>query len=291
MLHTLESPSLRISAGNAGAELQSIFSKKTGTEYLWQGDPAWWGGRAPVLFPVIGGLKNGAYIFEGRVYKLPKHGFVRRAYFHSKHEPDKLVFEYVDNPQTRLAFPFEFSLTVAFTLNDNVLHVENRVENQGKGDMCFSVGAHEAYNCPFGENENFEDYFLEFEQAEALESQIVNMKTGLLTGRTYPVPLENGRVLPLRHSLFDNDALVFKSIGSKKVAVKSKNRKAFIEVAYDAPHLGVWQIPGAPYICIEPWCGLPDFDGGDGNFTDKDGIIQLGEGGVFTFTHSIAVNE
>jgi galactose mutarotase-like enzyme len=289
MLYHLESESLCVSVSNTGAELQSILSKTTGTQYLWQGDPAYWGSRAPVLFPIIGGLRDSVYLHEEAPYTLPKHGFVRRAYFHGVHESEKLVFEYVDNPETRAAYPFSFSLKVAFALRGRTLHIENIVQNQGKGRLYFGVGAHEAYAIP-RDGEVFDDYFLEFEREEALHSYAV-AQSGLLSGQTYPVAMEGGKILPLSHGLFVNDALIFKGIQSKKVALKSRKSPAYVEVAYDSAHLGIWTKVGAPFICIEPWCGLPDTEGTNQAFATKEGNIGLGEGETFTFTHSVTVYE
>jgi galactose mutarotase-like enzyme len=289
MLHTLESDALTVSVSATGAELQSIFSKKTGTEYLWQGDPAFWGSRAPVLFPVIGGLKDGAYTFDKRTYRLPKHGFVRRADFHGSLENEKLVFTYADNPQTREVFPFAFIFSVIFSLQGNTLYIENRVENKSPGVMYFGVGAHEAYRCPRMADECFDDYYIEFEHPEPLESLIVS-PAGLLSGESYPVALTDNR-LPLKHSLFDNDALIFKNIKNKKLAVKSQKYPAAVKVTYDSPHLGVWTKPGAPFICIEPWCGLPDFEHSNQVFAHKEGNMRLDEGESFVFNHSVAICE
>jgi galactose mutarotase-like enzyme len=303
MLHTLESPALRIAVSNKGAELQSIFCKKTNTEHLWQGGPGWWGGRAPVLFPVVCALKDGAFTHEGKRYELIKHGFVRNASFHDRHTPDKLIFEYIDSPETRAVYPFGFIFTVEFSLRDNQLIIDNRVVNQGKDDMYFSVGAHEAFNCPITDEISFEDYYLEFDTPEKPDNSLINMQSGLLSGETHPVPLQNDRILPLKHCLFDNDALIFKDIKSRKVSLKSRKSNTVIEVTYDAPHLGIWQMhrkhgkppsgsnqPGAPYICIEPWWGLPDYDHSSGILAEKDGIVKLGAGKEFVFNHTITLS-
>lgn len=293
MLHVIESDALRVAVSNTGAELQSIMSTKTGEEFLWQGDPAWWGSRAPVLFPIIGGLRNGTYDYSNNTYVLAKHGFVRNAYFHREDIPSgtesRIVLEYVDNPSTRRVYPFQFSFKTIFTLSGRTLNVAYRVENQGEGAMFFSVGAHEAFRCPRGRDEAFNDYYLEFDCDGEYQSYPVTID-GLLGNEPYPV-IENGRVLPLKHSLFANDALIFKHIAAKKVAIKSLKSNAVVEVAYDSAHLGIWTKVGAPFICIEPWCGLPDNADANGDFTRKKGVLRLEEGGVFTFTHVITIQE
>lgn len=289
MIHFLESEALKIAVDNTGAELQSIYAKRSGEEYLWQGDSAYWNGRAPVLFPIIGGLKNGAYQYNNKTYALSKHGFVRRNYFHRIQDESALVFEYVDNSSTRKIYPFQFSLKIEFSLTGSTLTIKNRVVNVSDGEMLFSIGAHEAYRCPRHTDETFNDYYLEFECDGPYESFPVTPQ-GLLMDESYTV-LGQERVLPLKHDLFTNDALIFKNIKAKKVAIKSNKNPSVVEVAYDSAHLGIWTKVGAPFICIEPWCGLPDLADTDGVFAHKEGIIRLDAGAEFVFTHSITIKE
>lgn len=291
MIHRIESDVLRVSVNSTGAELQSIASKSTGTEYLWQGDPAYWGSRAPVLFPIVGGLQKGSFTYGGKTYALAKHGFVRSAYFQrvDRETENALTFEYVDNPSTRAVYPFAFSFKVVFTLQANALRVEYRVRNESPVEMLFSAGAHEAYRCPREADEAFDDYYITFEHEGAYDSYAVS-PNGLLSNDTFPV-IEKGDTLPLKHTLFANDALIFKHIKSKRLRIGSNKSNGVVEVAYDSPHLGIWTKVGAPFICIEPWCGLPDMEGTDGMLAHKEGIIRLDEGGAYVFTHTITIKE
>lgn len=293
MLHTIESDAFKITVSSTGAELHHIYSKKTGVEYLWQGDPAYWGSRAPVLFPIIGGLKNGRYQYNQHHYALSKHGFVRKAYFY-KVSPQTtpegtLVLEYVDNPATRVVYPFSFTMRTVYTVNGNTLAIEYHVMNQSKGEMLFSIGAHEAYRCPRGDGEAFTDYCVEFDRDGLYQSMPVSAN-GLLTDAPFPV-IDNGRTLPLVHELFANDALIFKNIASKNIALKSKKSSTVIQVTYDAPHLGIWTKVGAPFVCFEPWWGLPDYEDTTGMLADKEGIIRLAKGEEKVLKHAITIIE
>ncbi len=301
MIHTLKSNELTVAVSSIGAELQSIFSNESRTEYLWQGDTAWWGSRAPVLFPLIGMSNRGKYVCGGKEYPAPRHGLVRSAYFHRVNEStggiesaggipsgeanvDSLTLEYTDNPSTRLVFPFKFIFQVKFELNGATLNAAYRAVNLSGSVMPFCVGSHEAYNCA-----DFTDCYLEFERAEEFESERLDTSTGLLTGGRYPVKTD-GNILPLEYSLFDNDTLVFKNIASRKVALKSKNSPASVEVEYDAPNLAIWTKKGAPYICIEPWHGLPGNENDNLVLAERPGAVNLQPGCEFVFKHSIKVN-
>jgi galactose mutarotase-like enzyme len=308
MTHTIKSDRLNINISSTGAELQSIYSPLTGTEYLWQGDAKWWGSRAPVLFPFIGASKSGRYAVNGKTFAAPRHGFVRSAYFHKAASSDNsLTLEYVDNPATRAVFPFRFTFQVTFTLDGSELRVDNRVVNHSAGPMPFLLGAHEAYSC-----RGFTDYYLEFDNGCPLVSEEVNLANGLLTGARYTVNLSNtglideaqphsafcesseprygnGGVLRLDYSLFDNDTLIFKNIGGGKVSLKSGKHASVIDVAYDAPNLAIWTKPGAEFVCIEPWFGLPGYENESLALAERPGAVTLMPGGEFVSTHTITI--
>jgi galactose mutarotase-like enzyme len=289
-MHTIRSDSFTVRTNPIGAELSNLISVKTQREYIWQGDPAWWGSRAPVLFPILCSMRDDSYTYEGKGYHMPKHGFVRKAPFSlEKTAPNQIVCEYADNAETRVMYPFAFTFRVIFTVEGNTLHTTYHTVNRGGDTMYFSVGAHEAFNCPWEAGENFEDYYLEFDTDGDYNSEII-LPGGLLDGKTYPV-IRNGRILPLKHELFNNDALVFRHVPSRRVFLKSKKSAPVVEVDYqNAPHLGIWQKPGAPYICIEPWCGLPDEASHNGKIEEKYGIIALPAGKEHEWTHTITIH-
>jgi len=292
MIHSLQSDLLYVEIEDLGAELQSIYSKKTNTEYLWQGDPDIWDRRAPVLFPIVGRLKDGSYTYNGKSYQMPPHGFVSDAPFATEGAKDgSVILNFEDTEETRGMYPFSFALRVIFTLQWNVLETIYEVTNKTVGPIYFSLGSHEGYRCPRLEGELFEDYFLEFDHDAKYSSHTVSPNGLLMKEPVYPV-IEHGRKLPLSYGAFSKDSLVLADIPSGKVALGSRKSNARLEIEYDdAPNLVIWTKPKAPYICIEPWHGLPDFEECDGDLSKKKGIISLEKGEVFAWRHNISIYE
>lgn len=290
--HSIQSDALIAEIKEQGAELVSLFSKKTKTEYIWQADPRFWNRSAPILFPIVGRLKDDKFTHSGKDYKLPKHGFVRDAPFTPTGPIDStLGFTYEDTLKTRQVYPFPFILHVVFSLYWNVLETVYHVTNKGHGPMYFSIGSHEAYNCPWAEDEAFEDYYLEFDEDATYNSLQIG-PGGLLTKDPAYHVIENGRRLPLNYGLFENDSLVFSDVPSNKVILGSRKSISKVEIAYnDAPNLVLWTKKDAPYICVEPWYGLPDFENSDGQIANKPGIVTLDKGESFSWRHTITIYE
>ncbi|MCL1884924.1 MAG: aldose 1-epimerase family protein [Defluviitaleaceae bacterium] len=291
MIHTINSDAFKVELNTTGAELSSILSKKSGMEYIWQGNPEWWAGRAPILFPMLCAIKNGTYTIGGTVYNMTKHGFVRYAEFETAQADDKkVVFEYRDNEETLKMYPYKFLLQIIFELDKSTLSTTYKVKSFNESPMYFSIGAHEAYRCPRNEDETFEDYYIEFEKDGKYISETVN-ENGLITGEQYTI-IENGRIIPLDYSLFSKDTLMFKNPQSSKVFLKSKKSKTVLEVDYkNAPYLAIWTKKGAPYVCIEPWFGMPDEENHDGDIKKKLGIEIIEPNGEFSWTHNITIHE
>ncbi|WP_372919838.1 aldose 1-epimerase family protein [Salegentibacter sp.] len=281
---------LSISVNPVGAELSSIKNLETGVEHLWQGDPEIWASQAPNLFPVIGVLKNGEYIFEGKTYKMPKHGFVRyneNIELKSKTE-DELIFELNYSEESSKQYPFKFRFEIGFILKDKSIEVSHRIYNLDDKTIYFSLGGHPAFNAPISVNEVYEDYYLEFDQKLDLRSYLLN-EEGLISEKTVGI-LDNENKIRLKKDLFENDALIFKNIPSKKVSLKSKNSGTVLSVEYkDFKNLGIWAKPGAPYVCIEPWLGIADVEGTDQNLKTKEGMEQLEPGKIFQANYIINV--
>ncbi len=277
----LKNEFLTVQISTLGAEMLSVKDAQ-GVEYLWEGDPAFWEGHAPVLFPLCGGLKDGAYLLNGRRYELEKHGFARHEEFSLlRAGKTEAVFLLRENERTFPGFPFPFVFMVAFVLDRDRVRVTYTVHNTGTETMYFNVGAHEAYATPGG-IENYEVYF---DRSEELAPLPVH---GNLLGRETGAPLVTGHVLPLKKELFMPDALVFGELNSRAVTLARKGGGRTIRVAFDGfDHLLLWQVPGAPYLCIEPWCGLPDFEDADGNIAHKQSITELPAGDTYARTHII----
>lgn len=262
-----------------GAELKSVV--KDGKEYLWDGNPDIWSGQAPLLFPICGGLKDDKYRFEGKEYTLKKHGFARLSEFEiERKEEASITFILRSKEEIKKQYPFDFELRVTYTLLDNKIDVAYAVKNVGSGDMYFSIGAHEGYACSGG----IEEYSLVFDKEENLTCNILD--GNLLEYNTYSVG--EGRELPLKYDFFAIDALTFLNLKSRGVDLVHKTTGKSLRVEYDGfDYLFVWTKPNANYICIEPWCGIPDFVDSDFDITKKRGIVKLEANGEKVLTHSI----
>ena len=277
---TLANNKLNVTISTLGAEI--ISAVKDGKEKIWEGNPDIWSGHAPVLFPICGGLKDDKFIFEGKEYILEKHGFARHREFEIESaEKEKAVFLLKDDEKTLESYPFHFEFRVKYVLDGEKIHVEYNVKNTGNKDMYFTVGSHEAYACP----EGIENYSIVFDKPEDLNANILN--GNLLEYKA--ANIGNGiKELPLKEKYFEVDALVFLSVNSRKLWLKNNISGEKTEINFEGfDYLLVWQKCGAKYICIEPWCGVPDFVDSNYDITAKKGIIKLGAGGTEIRKHSI----
>ncbi|MFH1512817.1 MAG: hypothetical protein ABIG45_05650, partial [Bacillota bacterium] len=242
---TIRSEALTAVISTLGAELQSI-RDVNGVERLWQGDPQYWAGRAPILFPVAGGFRDDVYELNGKRYSMPKHGFVRKLEWRVECMQGNAV-TFLTN-QTYEGFPFLYQLRARFALKDSALSVTYDVANCGQCTFYFGIGAHEGYATP----EGIEAYSIIFDEEETLENYELK---GNLICRKPVILVENTRELPLLYRYFNVDALVFPTLKSRGVTLRSKlhNRK----IRVDFPQhdtLILWTKPDAGFICIEPWC-------------------------------------
>ena len=272
---------LTVTINPFGAELYSV-KGADGYEYLWQGNPDVWSGRAPVLFPIVGGLMDDEFIYNGMTYSLPKHGFARLSDFEVELvEDEKAVFLLKNNDELKKQYPFEFEFRVIFALDKNNLNVEYKVNNIDNKDIYFSFGAHEAYSCPGG----IENYYVEFEKQESLARYHV---TGnFINGEKTALPMD-GNKLYMKDKFFEEDAIILPEIASKKVWIKNKDNTHTISVDYNGfKNLLIWTKPGAEYLCIEPWDGIPDSLGCGKEIENKKDIIILSKDSSYSLTHII----
>lgn len=272
----------------SGAELKSLVEKETGTEYIWRGDSAWWSGTAPVLFPIVGGLKNKEYLYKGKRYKLPNHGFARQSVFKAfKIGQSEAVFTLESNSDTLKMFPFHFSLKVIFRLEPSGLAVQYDVRNCGDEIMLFSIGSHPAFNLPFAGG-YLENYYVHFSEEEEMHRYF--FEDGLYRNETAPV-LSNCRQISLNERIFNDGPLIFKKPRSTEIHIKnSRNSKEIVVSTGPLPYLAIWSKPGrAPFLCIEPWYGLPDITDSDQNFDKKEGIHKLEKEKTFSTTYRIEI--
>lgn len=278
MVH-LSNGIIKAEIAELGAELQSL--QKGDVEYLWDGRPEYWNGRAPILFPICGGLADDEYEYDGKRYTLAKHGFARGKKFTVESAGrDFAVFVLRDDEKTRESYPFAFEFRARFALVGDTLVTDYIVTNKNDVPMPFSVGAHEAYVCP----EGIAAYELVFEQPEQLGANVLH---GNLLGHE-TTPIHEGDTLELHPKYFEIDALVFTDIKSRAVTLRNKSTGRGVAVRFDGfPYLLIWQKCGAPYICIEPWCGIPDYIDSTGRILEKPGIIVAAPGETVVRTHTV----
>ena len=254
MLYTIENKKLLVQIESLGAELMSIKTKADDCEYLWQGDPKYWGNRACVLFPICGRLVDGYYTYEGKKYEMELHGFVRKREFTVvDQKDDAITFEFNADEQSKAIYPFDFTFRVTYSLDGNKLVNAFTVVNNGDRTLPYAVGGHPGFNVPIDKNDKFEDCYLAF--GEKCEPEMFLLSpTCFLSGETAPFKLKCGTRLPLTHDLFDNDAIFLKNM-AKSVSIKSKNSKKSLTVEYpDFDYVGFWHAmkSDAPFVCIEP---------------------------------------
>lgn len=281
MITTISNSLVTAQIKHLGAELCSL-KDRSGKEYIWNGNPAFWGKHSPVLFPIVGTLKNNSYQHNDVQYQLSRHGFAREMEFELIDKQDNsATFSLVASEETKAKYPFDFNLQLTYTLENNSLIVEYVVFNDGENKMPFSIGAHPAFDLPG----DFENYSLIFEKEEKLNYFV--LEDGLISNTTVPLPL-NKNILPLDYKLFENDALIFKNIPSKSITIAHQS-KPFLKVIYsDFPDLGIWT-PNAPFICIEPWFGYSDTLQQFGNLFEKEAIQILEPDAAFHSAFSIEI--
>lgn len=291
MQHTIDNGRLSITVNQTGAELSSLINLDTGREYMWQADPAVWGSHAPVLFPIIGMLKNGETTVDGQQYRIPKHGMVRNnegleLYNLSK---DRLTFRMAWTEETLKTYPYKFDFRITYRLRNEHVIVYHEIVNEDDKPIFFNLGGHPAFRVPFYDHERYNDYFLRFEHDETAGRYSV-MPDGTISNDTRSVPWKDGQILPLTHDLFAQDALVFKDLNSRSVILESAVNGPILKLDYAGwTHLGIWAKPDGDFVCLEPWIGLADAHDTDGVFKHKEGIVELAPGQVYEMSYDVKV--
>ncbi|MBC8051545.1 MAG: aldose 1-epimerase family protein [Sphingobacteriaceae bacterium] len=270
---TLENEIIKASIHSMGAELHSLYRKDSGLEYMWNGNPDFWPRHSPVLFPIVGGLLHDSFLYKGEAYTLAKHGFARDMEFQLESSSQESVsFILTDDQETLKSYPFHFLLRISYKLESDKIIVTYEVENTSDDTMYFSIGTHPAFNVPVTKGTVYTDYYLEFSETET--SVRHNLDGNILTG-TMPY-LENTNKLPLKEDLFYNDAVIFKDLKSDTISIKTEKNPHGIRFNFAGfPSMGIWAAKDAPFVCIEPWCGLPDSAGHNQKIEEKEGIISL----------------
>lgn len=270
----IENDQLKVGVNAFGAELRSIVRKSDGREYMWSGDSKYWGKTSPILFPFVGALKDGKYIYDGKEYAgIPKHGFARE-YDHvvASHEADKIWFEFTGNEKTKEIYPFDFKLRLGYALEGNKLHVMWGVDNNDSKDMYFSIGGHPAFAC--GEDNDEKDPKIGYRvNLNVPKDNFTLQRADLKTGTIYDTEdiSAPGGVVTMTEGCYDKDALIFDTKDIHTISLETPDGKPFIAVHFDMPLVGVWSPVGnAPFVCIEPWCGRCDASTFEGTLEERE---------------------
>ena len=291
MIHTIENEFLRVCVSEQGAELQSILGSD-GTEYLWQADPAYWGKKAPNIFPYVARLVQGSYYLDGQLYQMKIHGIAQyRSFSLKERSAQRLVLELCSDADTYAQYPRRFAFRVIYALEDNTLHVTYEAENLDSQPMYFGLGGHPGFRVPLVNGLDFTDYRLRFSSPCVPERVGFNADC-FVTGQNTPYPLEGDTVLKLQHELFDDDAIVLHNM-AHTVTLETEKDCHGVTVTYpDMPYLGIWHMPktDAPYVCIEPWSSLPAKEGSITVLEEQQDLICLSGGKTYTNTWQIAIH-
>jgi len=271
----LQNTKLKANFSELGAELISLVNLTTGKEIIWQGNPDFWSGQSPVLFPTVGALKDDRYIFDGQTYEMPRHGFARRKVFEVKNSSEnEVVFQLYSDDETLKFYPFEFSLEIRYTLTENKLTVSYNVKNKSEKEMYFSLGAHPGFAVDTENGLKYDDYEIAFSDDEQLE--IHPLMDNLISKETQTIELKN-KALPLSYELFANDALVMTTMKSKELILRNnQNENQVIFTFSNFPYFGIWAAKKADFVCLEPWQGIADLEDHNQELTEKFGILKLG---------------
>lgn len=278
MVIELQSNSAIAKIDTKGAELVSL-QDVFGVEYMWQKDAKYWNRCSPVLFPVVGNLRNNKTIIEGKEYEIPKHGFCRDAEFKVVFQSEtKLILNYAYNDETLAVYPYKFSLTLTYTLDGGQLEIGYTVMNMGNTEMDYCLGAHPAFNVPVTENETFEDYCLEFKNQEPVGCPVYDFDKLEVNVDNRVDFLKGDKKFMLKNCYFDNDAIIFDEVQSDSVKLYSIKSGRGVQVDYKGFDAIAFWTPtkmDAPFLCIEPWNGMAVRSDEDNQFTSKKGVKHL----------------
>lgn len=291
MEFTLKKGKLEAIICSRGAELVSF--KREGREYLWDADPAYWNRHAPILFPIVGGLKGKRYRCDGKTYEMGQHGFARDMEFTPVSRTDtKLVLQLSETEETLRNYPFRFLLELSYELEEDSLRVGWRVGNTNEKTMYFSIGGHPAFNCPMDGVGKQSDYMLRFMKEGKPLTEIVSavLEGGLVGEGTLEFGLEEG-YLPITPELFDTDTIILEDGQADEVSLCDPVGKEYVRVSFPMPLVGIWTPvkKNAPFLCIEPWCGRCDDVDSTGELSEKRWGNELEPGGVFETAYTVTL--
>lgn len=289
MTLNLESDTAKVTINELGAELSSFILKETCVEYIWQADSHFWGRHAPILFPFVGRLKNDKYLYKGKVYKMTQHGFARDMMFDVIEKDDSsAILELKSSQKTLEKYPFEFRLLIGYKLEKNELIISYDVSTLSD-EMYFSIGGHPAFNVPLIKGTKMNDYYLQF---APLKSRTKIPLKGSYIDTSCKTLAQTNTPIQLKHGLFKEDAQILETKGRNTFSILSDKHSHGVIVSYEEfPFVGFWSpnTVEAPFVCIEPWCGIADDTSSNGKIEDKIGINKLFKGDIFSRSYSINI--
>lgn len=290
MTFILENESIKATFVTTGAEMTGLLKKDSHMEYIWHGDPAFWGRHAPILFPIVGRLKEDTYMYQNNQYFLSQHGFARdKEFILVEKTEQKIIFELREDEETLAKFPFSFSLKVIYELLSDGVTVSYIVENTGDEQLYFSIGAHPAFSIPLNKDLTFEDYYLHFSpQKEYLHLPLNGSYVDYDKRISEPINSD----IQLKRALFKEDALIYETQGMTQITIRSDKSPESVTLSYKKmPFVGIWSPypKEAPFVCIEPWYGIADTVNTSGQLSEKFGIQSLSSKEYFECQYSITV--
>lgn len=289
MRYILENESLKVEIDSFGAEIKSVYGKNHHTEYMWCGDKKYWGRTSPVLFPFVGSLKNKEYKFEGKTYAMGQHGFARDMEHELVSQSDtEIEFILCANEETMKKYPFDFKLRIGYRLEGNKITVIWRVINPSNQTMYFSIGAHPAFNCPVGNDEDKYGYSLYFGRVNEIRHHGNDVETGMSLRENLILPLEN-HMAKITPGFFDRCTYMIEGNQTQEVGLVNKNGKRYVTMYFDTPLFAIWSPEGknAPFVCIEPWYGRCDAADFEGELQNREYTNSLSAGKEFEASYEI----
>ena len=271
MVSILENENYLVKVHAKGAELQSFIKKDKGYEVIWQRDPKYWERSSPILFPFIGAVKDNHYYLQGKEYPMTRHGFLRDVEFKLVEKRENfLSYHYEHNEKTKEMFPFDFKLMINYLLVEHCLTIEYVLKNLTPKKMYYNIGGHTAYNFPMNEK----NCTVIFEKNETKKSGTFDLESGLRLDQGIEL-LKDDKTLKMSFDLFKYDTLLLKDLASDYVILDQGRKSPKVKIHFsDFPYLALWT-PKAPFLCVEPWYGVTDDLGHNGQIEEKRGIQSL----------------
>jgi galactose mutarotase-like enzyme len=285
------STELQVTLRLTGAEMCSILDLRDGCEHLWEANPTYWPRHAPILFPTVGESKDGHIQVNGKAYPLGRHGFARFEQFSVvEHLEDRIRFQLLPNEETLKGFPFQFVFETEYSVVRNVIHQSFHVSNTDSRKFAFQLGGHPAFAVPCGNGGTYSDHSIVLDKKGDYPRHLLT-KGGLFSGEQRPFLKDTDR-FDLYSELFAEDAIVFKNEGIREASLVNNRTGKYVKMRFDGfTHLGIWSIPGAGYVCIEPWIGCADDDGGTNDIFQKDHAVVLQPSETFAAAFSIEIGK